>query len=195
MVSKEIKRIHWKRRVKQVEYIKKSFNSNPLCGKNSKNPEKHQWVVLYAAAKVDGKSLNGFLLTGPDLLTSIIGVLNRFGQFKIAFIADIDEMFQDTQFDCPTTCNAIVIHTKMQTLVLRWYLQCSGTLLGFIESFQEGWLFPINFSDSREQDITKKVPRAESLAWQWYLYLISQRYLLRLLAISYSEERTFSQVW
>ena len=49
--------------------------------------------VLNGAAKFQSKSLNNALLTGPDLLQSLIHILIRFRQFKYAVSADIEGMF------------------------------------------------------------------------------------------------------
>ena len=50
-------------------------------------------VVFDCAASYQGRSLNNELLTGPDLLRSLIGVLLRFRLGRIAFTADIQFMF------------------------------------------------------------------------------------------------------
>ena len=49
--------------------------------------------VLYGAAKCNGQSLNNALLTGPDLMQSLIHILFRFRQFPYAVSADIEGMF------------------------------------------------------------------------------------------------------
>lgn len=63
---------------------------------NPMKPEKLR-VVHDAAAKTRGTSLNDQLLTGPDLLQSLPGVLMRFRQHRIAVSADIAEMFMQVK--------------------------------------------------------------------------------------------------
>ena len=50
-------------------------------------------VVFDAASKFDGVSLNDKLLTGPDLLNNLVGILMRFCTGKIGVMADIEQMF------------------------------------------------------------------------------------------------------
>ena len=60
---------------------------------NASKPGKVR-VVMDASAKYMGESLNSNLLTGPDLLNGLVGVLCRFRQGYVAFSCDIKGMFQ-----------------------------------------------------------------------------------------------------
>ena len=60
---------------------------------NPKKPEKVRTVYDCAAASSNEKSLNDFLMKGPDLMNSLVGVLLRFRREKIAIVADIETMF------------------------------------------------------------------------------------------------------
>ncbi|UYV78363.1 FTSJ3 [Cordylochernes scorpioides] len=60
-------------------------------------------IVFDASSKCDGLSLGSFLLTGPDLLVSLSGVLLKFRRKAIAFTGDITEVFHQVkirQDDC-----------------------------------------------------------------------------------------------
>ena len=57
-----------------------------------KKPDKIR-VVFNCSAKFAGTSLNDQLLQGPDLTNSLVGILTRFRQESVAFMADIDAMF------------------------------------------------------------------------------------------------------
>ena len=50
-------------------------------------------VVFYCLACYQGESFNGHLLQGPDLTSKLTGVLTRFREEKVAFMADIEKMF------------------------------------------------------------------------------------------------------
>lgn len=50
-------------------------------------------VVFDASLKCQGVSLNDMLMQGPDLTNSLLGVLLRFREEKVAFMADIRKMF------------------------------------------------------------------------------------------------------
>ena len=57
-----------------------------------KNLTNNVWF-LDCSARYEGKSLNDCLLQGPDLTNSMLGVLCRFRQEKVAFLCDVDEKF------------------------------------------------------------------------------------------------------
>ena len=50
-------------------------------------------VVFDSASEVEDISLNKLLLSGPDLVNSLLGVLMRFRRHVTAFVADIEQMF------------------------------------------------------------------------------------------------------
>lgn len=57
-------------------------------------------VVFDCSAKFCGISLNDTLLTGPDLINSLVGVLCRFRKEAVAVTCDIEKMFH--QFHVPS---------------------------------------------------------------------------------------------
>lgn len=59
------------------------------------HPKKRDSVrcVFDSSAKYGGVSLNDVLLTGPDLINSLLGILLRFRQHPVAATADIEQMF------------------------------------------------------------------------------------------------------
>ena len=50
-------------------------------------------MVFDSAAETKGMSLNKILLSGPDLTNGLLGILLRFRQDPVAFVADIEQMF------------------------------------------------------------------------------------------------------
>ena len=61
---------------------------------NPNKPNKIR-VVNDAAAEYQGTSLNNSLVTGPDLLQSLVGVLMRFRVGPVAVMGDIEAMFHN----------------------------------------------------------------------------------------------------
>ena len=59
---------------------------------NKNKPEKFP-ILFGVAAGYNGNSLNKELLTGPDLLNILVGVLLRFHNYRVAFSADIEAMY------------------------------------------------------------------------------------------------------
>lgn len=50
-------------------------------------------IVFDSSSKHNGISLNDVLLTGPDLINKLLGVLLRFRKEPVAMTADIEQMF------------------------------------------------------------------------------------------------------
>ena len=65
---------------------------------NQNKPDKVR-IVFDCAAKYEGKSLNDRVHQGPDLTNSLIGVLCRFRQEKVAIVADIQAMYHQVRVD------------------------------------------------------------------------------------------------
>ena len=59
---------------------------------HSKKPSSIR-VVFDCSARYLGESLNDHLLQGPDLTSKLTGVLTRFREERVAFMADIEKMF------------------------------------------------------------------------------------------------------
>ncbi|XP_071956865.1 uncharacterized protein [Antedon mediterranea] len=54
-------------------------------------------VVFDSSAQFQDTSLNNVLMSGPDLVNGLLGVLIRFRQDPVAFVADIEQMFYSFQ--------------------------------------------------------------------------------------------------
>ena len=63
-------------------------------------------VVFDCSAKYWGSSLNEKLLQGPDLTNSLVGVLTRFREERIALMSDVEAMFHQVRVK-PDDCNAL----------------------------------------------------------------------------------------
>ena len=63
-------------------------------------------VVFDCSAKYRGTSLNDQLLQGPDLTNNLVGVLTRFREEPVAFIADVEAMFYQVRVPS-TDCDAL----------------------------------------------------------------------------------------
>lgn len=71
----------------------------PLFTVPKPNKPGHDRIVWDCAATVDGKSLNSFLLTGPDLLVRLPEVLIRLREGPVAVSADATEMYHQVLID------------------------------------------------------------------------------------------------
>ena len=63
-------------------------------------------ILFDCSAKYRGSSLNKKLLQGPDLTNSLVGVLTRFRQEAVAFMADVEAMFHQAKV-VPKDYNAL----------------------------------------------------------------------------------------
>ncbi|XP_077393414.1 uncharacterized protein LOC144030741 [Festucalex cinctus] len=66
--------------------------------RHAKKPDKLR-VVFDCSARYQGTSLNDHLLSGPDMLNNLSGVLIRFRQHPVALTCDIEKMFHQFHVD------------------------------------------------------------------------------------------------
>lgn len=58
------------------------------------NPRKKKLRLVFdAASSAHGKSLNDYMLQGPDLLGSLYGIMLRFREYRIGITSDIRDMY------------------------------------------------------------------------------------------------------
>jgi hypothetical protein len=94
-------------KLKMADYVGKGY-ARPIRGGEYEKGAGRRWylphfavqnkpgklrIVFDAAAEYRGASLNKRLLTGPDLLSSLVGNILRFREGKIGVAADIQDMF------------------------------------------------------------------------------------------------------
>ena len=80
-------------------------------------------VAFDAGAKKDGISLNSRLITDPDLLNSLPGILIRFRNYPIVIMADVEAMFHQVRV------------TKTDQLALRFLWKDKGLESSKVETF------------------------------------------------------------
>ncbi|XP_069133223.1 uncharacterized protein [Argopecten irradians] len=65
----------------------------PIFGVYHKKKTSQIRILFDSSATYKGVSLNSALLTGPDLTSSLLSILIRFRKERVAFVADIQQMF------------------------------------------------------------------------------------------------------
>lgn len=103
---------------------------------------KRSRMIWDCAAKVNGKSLNDFIVTGPNLYNSLVEILMQMRERKFVFKGDLQEMFhqifvseQDSdslRFLFRFSSNEKIKTFKM--LVLPFGLKCSPTVSQYIKN-------------------------------------------------------------
>lgn len=114
------------------------------------HPQKRKLrVVLDAAAKNDGLNLNSLLIPGPDLLKSLLDILFRFREGRIALTADIKEMFSQIRVrsqdrdalrylwrpivsTCESITKSVIKEYRMSTVIFG--ASCSPFIAQFIKN-------------------------------------------------------------
>ncbi|KAL0879883.1 hypothetical protein ABMA27_002409 [Loxostege sticticalis] len=106
-------------------------------------------MVHDAAATTKGVSLNDALLTGPDLLQSLPGVLMRMRQHRVAVSADIAEMFLQTSRQVRD------IHRRAHFELRKWASNSNQVLLALEEK-----------EETTELSIGPKTEKILGMVWE-----------------------------
>ncbi|XP_048002268.1 uncharacterized protein LOC125238846 [Leguminivora glycinivorella] len=91
-------------------------------------------AVFDCAAKSQGCALNDFILAGPDLLQSLLGILLRFREWEFAVTADIQEMFLQIQLRREDRHSQLFIWRGSRRDVTPWTYQLNRVCFGNISS-------------------------------------------------------------
>lgn len=99
-------------------------------------------MIWDGASKVNGKSLNDFLITGPNLYNEIINILYNMRSKNILIVADIQEMFHQTFLtEEDTECSRFLFRFKNENTirefkmkVLPFGLKCSPTIAQYVKN-------------------------------------------------------------
>ena len=102
----------------------------PHFGVTNVNKPNKLRLVFDGAAKVRGKSLNDFLITGPDLLKPLTSVLAKFRQHKIAFSGDIREMFHQVTVREEDRCSQRFLRRGMRRDIEPEIYQMNAMIFG-----------------------------------------------------------------
>ena len=104
----------------QVWYLPHHPVYQPLKGKIR--------IVFDCAAKQAGESLNDSLMSGPDLMNSLVSVLTTFRKEPVALVADIESMFHQVLVNPPDCdalrflCGHMEICKQKHNLIRCWYI-------------------------------------------------------------------------
>uniref|UniRef100_A0A5S6QZG5 Reverse transcriptase domain-containing protein n=1 Tax=Trichuris muris TaxID=70415 RepID=A0A5S6QZG5_TRIMR len=91
-VIDEYLRIGYAKQVPLMNYLRYCWFMPHHAVESPSKPGKTR-VVIDASARSNGISLNDMLLTGPDMLTDLFGLLLRFREYPVPVSADIAKMF------------------------------------------------------------------------------------------------------
>ena len=82
-------------------------------------------IVFVCIAKFCNTSLNDQLLQGPDFTNSLVGVLLRFREERVALMADIEKMFHQVRVNQKTVRHCNSCGAQERTLIrTQWITKC-----------------------------------------------------------------------